>query len=563
MKTKLISIIRPILYVAFGLSLVFACQKINPLDGVELTVNNDVYISPILVRAVNADINSDVHPTSAVATVSGKDASLVVDDLGNKGTSIKMVNGILTLNLLPEANPSATKPIVFNVYVKCDGFVSSNQTVRITDASQPLKIYIPMVSLASPPKGVTVAQQTTSLTSGVVKTTTQVVAPASNSKTETAVISIPAGTQVQDIDGNPINASSLNMKVTHFGTTTPQSIQSFPGGFIAENAITADGKNQSVTFQTAGFVAIDMDAGGKAVKNFSTPINVSIGVNSDLVNPITKIKIKAGDTVPVWSLNSETGQWQEEKDQQAIISKDASGNLVANFKAKHLSYWNLDWSWDYFGSFGDCANATLKINVKSNLTLQQAIYPYEVQIQQLNGQYLAGLHSQEMYDGLSLTIPRMPAIDQAKIVVYSTRTWQVVGETAPFKPCSVGSVQVSIIDTPPPPQITLNIDFTAKCSNKDVKIKPSEWVYFWDQSGWDWKYGYLDQGKLTVQIAEGVEYYVYAFYGGNFYSGIGKFGKTGSTFVPFGVSGLTGNITYDAASNSANLNAVYTSNSCK
>jgi hypothetical protein len=561
MKTKLISIIRPILYVAFGLSLVFACQKINPLDGVELTVNNDVYISPILVRAVNADMNSSTIPSNAVATISGEGANFVVDDLGNKGSSIKMVNGVLTLNLLPEANPSPSKPIIFNVFVQCDGFVSSNQTIRITGTEGNLKVYVPLVGLSAPPSGVTVAKQTASVTSGVTKSAIQVTAPVGNSKTESAVISIPAGTQLQDANGSAINASSLNMQIAHFGTTTPQSIQSFPGGFIAENATTIDGKKQPVTFQTAGFVSINMDAGGKAVKNFSTPIDVAVGVNKDLVNPITNTKIKENDTVPVWSLNEETGAWKEEG--VATIVKDASGNLVANFKAKHLSCWNLDWSWPYFGGFGDCANATLKINVKSNLTAQQAIYPYEVQIQRLDGSYLAGLHSQEMYDGLSLIIPRMPAIEKAKIVVYNTRTWKVVAETSPFSPCTVGTVQVNITETPPPPPITLNIDFTAKCSNKNVVIRPSQWVYFLETGVWEWKYGYLNQGKLTVQVAEGVDYYVYAYYGGNFYVGVGKFSKTGSTFVPFGVSGLTGNITYDAASNSATLNAVYTSKSCK
>ncbi len=561
MKTNFTAIFRPIIYIFLGLSLVFACQKINPFEDVELTVNNDVYISPVLVRAVNADINSNVQPTEAVAVISGTGANLVVDDLGNKGSSIKMTGGVLTLNLLPEANPSPTKPVVFNVYVSCTGFVSSNQTIRITDSKEPLKIYVPLVSVTAPPKGTSVVSQNATLNNGVASTVTQIIAPTTSTKTEAATVTIPAGTRMLDASGAPISSNSLKVQMAHFGTGSPESVQSFPGGFIAENAVTADGKTQPVTFETAGFVAIDMEAGGKAVKNFSTPIDVAIGVSSTQINPITKALIKEGDTVPVWSLNSETGQWKEEG--VSTIVKDKDGKLVASFKASHLSYWNLDWSWEYFGGFGDCSNATLKINVKSNLTLQQAIYPYEVQIQTASGQYLAGLHSQEMYEGLSFTIPRMPAISQAKIVVYSTRNWQVVGQTSLFNPCSVGNVQVSITDTPPPAQITLNIDFTAKCSNKDVNIKPSEWVYFWDQSGWDWKYAYLNQGKLSVQIAEGVEYYVYAFYGGNFYSGLGKFSKTGSTFVPNGINGLTGAISYNSATNTATLTAVYTSNSCK
>jgi hypothetical protein len=539
-----------------SLLLMFACTHLNPLEGVVLTVNTDIYKSPIIVRALNADAQATVQPTEAVVVISGQDAQLVVDDLGNK--DVKMANGILTLNLLPEANPSITKPIVFNVYVSCPGFVSSNQTISVTDAQTPLKIYVPMVSLANPPDGVTVVQQTANLSGGVANTTTVITAPAGNGKTETAVISIPMGTQIQDANGTPINANAVSVQMTHFGTTAQESIESFPGGFMAENAISSTGEKQPITFETAGFVAIDMEAGGKAVKKFSTPIDVSIGVSSTLVNPTTKENIKEGDSVPVWSLNSETGEWKEEG--LATIIKGKNGELTASFKASHLSWWNLDW-W-----YSNCTRGTsLTINVKSNLTKQQAVYPYEVQLQTTSGQYLAGLHSQEMYEGLSFTIPRMPSISQAKIVVYSTKTWQIVGKTELFSPCNKGSIQVSITETPPPAPINLDIDFTAKCSNKQVNIKPSQWVYFLEQTagGSSWKYGYLNGGRLSLQVLEGAQYYIYAYYGNNIYSGIGKFSKTGSSFVPFGISGLTGSISFNVATNTATLTTVYTSTSCK
>ncbi len=601
MKTKITSLVRPVICIFLGLSLVFACQKINPFDGVELIINNDVYISPILVRAVNADASSKVLPSNAVATISGDGANFVVDDLGHKGNDIKMVNGVLTLNLLPEANPSPTKPIVFNVFVKCDGFVSSNQTIRVTDTKSTLKFYVPLVSVTAPPQGVTVSQQTatliggvtksiiqlTSLGGNVTKSIVQVTAP--NRKSETGcdnnVITIPAGTQIQDANGNVINASILNMQITFAclnylnyldrDIANKSALRAFPGGFIAYNATTIDGKKQPVTFEIAGFVAINMDAGGKTIKNFSTPIDVTISISKGLENPTNGFAIKEGDTVPIWSLDSEIGAWKEEG--IATITKDASDNLVANFKAKHPSCWALAW---YL--VDPCNNATLTINVKSNLTKQQASYPYTVSIEGLlrdvdgrTANYFDYLNYQEVYDGASFTLERVPFFSKVRLTVmrsdsfdFTKAGWfrrKVVG-SAIIDPCS-GSTVVSINDTPPPPpSITLNVDVTAKCSNKNIDIKPSAWVLFDDiLSGYDHvQEVYLDKGKLSLQIVEDYDYYMDVYNAGHSYTGRFKFSKTGSTVVPYGGgSGLTGTVTYDAASNTATLKAVYISDSCK
>lgn len=536
--------------------LIFSCQKINPFENVELIVSADIYKAPVLVSALNADPTSTVQPTDATISISGPNADLVVDELGS--SDIKMNGGISSFNLLAKSSPSESNPIIINIKVACKGFISSNQTIRLTDPNTPLKVMIPLVSITAPPTGVSVVEKTVGTTNGQANAITEIVAEKTSSKTEKATISIPAGTQMQDANGKAINASSVSVTMAHFGTTTPQSIQAFPGGFIAENAITADGKKQAVTFETAGFVAIDMVAGGTNVKNFSTPIDVSIGVNSTLVNPKTGIIIKENDTVPVWSLDTETGQWKEEG--IAIIQKDASGNLQATFKAKHLSWWNLDWTWIYGAS--DCTNKTLKINVTSNLSQEQAISPYEVQIQTASGQYLAGLHSQEMYNGLSLLIPRMPSVSQAKIVVMKGS--KVVGSTALFNPCSIGTVAVNVTDTPPPAPITVNVDFTAKCTNKTLNLKPAAWIYLYDPTG-DWYdsfiYNYMVNGKTSFRVKEGVKYYVYAYFGGSGYGGVITFNKTTSNLGTLALSNgsLTGTATYSATTNQVNLAAVFSS----
>ncbi len=72
MKTNFLSIFRPLLYIFIGLSLVFACQQINPLDEVELTVSSAVTKSPVLIHFANANSTSTNQPSDFAVSISVK-----------------------------------------------------------------------------------------------------------------------------------------------------------------------------------------------------------------------------------------------------------------------------------------------------------------------------------------------------------------------------------------------------------------------------------------------------------------------------------------------------------
>ncbi len=56
-----------------------------------------------------------------------------------------------------------------------------------------------------------------------------------------------------------------------------------------------------------------------------------------MINPNTNATIKAGETIPMWSLNDETGQWRAEGN--ATFATNAAGKLVARLQITHLSDW--------------------------------------------------------------------------------------------------------------------------------------------------------------------------------------------------------------------------------
>lgn len=554
MKLKYSNYFRPILYTVFGLFVVFACQKINPFEDVELTVNTDIYKAPILLRFVDGNADATKVPEGLTVTISGPDKDLVLDDDGGKDYTV--IGNVLPLVLNKNISPSETKPIKFTVAVSGAGYVSTSKTITVVSADSTLAFDVPLTSVASPPHGAAAATSVLSLTTG-----STITVPATADKAETAQITIAPGTQVKDASGNVINATTVKAQVVQYGTEAVEALNSFPGGFNPENVAMQSGATTSGSFITAGFVAVDMEADGKKVTSFSQPIDVKVGVSSELENPETGQKIHEGDKVPTWSYNSETGEWKEEG--EAIVTKGADGKLTATFKAAHLSYWNIDW---FYYSNSICY-ARYNVRVNSNVTSQFNSYDYYgLMYLVYSGGYRsargylyfnAANGANNFYDG---PVPRDARI-QIDVIKWSTGA--VVGRTSVFNPCSVSSVPITVTIPSPPVYLNVDIDFTVKCSNKSVNIKPSTYVDFYDPIDRRWTWTYARRGKGSITLREGREYVFYTYYSGKSYSGRVTFGKNSSNIVTSGGIGISGTTRYNASTGRVSVLASYTTSDCK
>lgn len=552
MKSYIIFPIRPVIPVFLGLCLAFSCQKLNPLEGVQLTVNTDIYKSPMMIQFVDGSPQSTKIPEGLKVSISGPGKNLVVDDLGGKDFTV--AGNILTLVLDRTAKPTEAQPIVFTISVSGPGYLSTSKTITVVDEERPINYVVPLVALSAPPEGVTAASGTVSLNGGTIE------APVGNGKDEGAELTIAPGTQVRDAAGNTINAANVSTQIVHFGTDQMTSLLSFPGGFTPQN-VNRNGTVTEGAFVTAGFVAIDMQAGGKEVKSFSKPIEVKIGISDDFVNPDNNQKLQPGDEIPTWSYENSTGEWKEEG--VAKVSTNAAGKLIATFTATHLSYWNLD----YFYSLGPvCNRYYTQIKVNSNVTSYQSGYQGFLYA---GNQVLNGYNFDVTNGAVSYIINPRRANMKVKVMDMTKYPAKPVGETALFNPCAVTTVPINLSLPAPPPPITVDIDFTAKCSGKDVNIKPSAWLFLYEPTGgWygGYTYGYMQSGKTTVTVKEGKEYFVYAYTAGQYYTGKVTFTKSSSTVQSAGgagVKGLSGNTTYNASLNRVKLVATYIINDCK
>lgn len=513
----------------------YACK--NPGEGVVININTNVLKSPTAVQFVNARRNATTQPGAFPVTIGGKDADKVVT-ITNK-TDFKAVDGRIFLALKKGVVPTVENPIVFTVAAEVAGFTPATKTFRITSEEASSSI-VQLIEYANPVPGTTAAVETNPIVGGVNLAPITLETPTNPGMEEQATITIPAGTEFRDAAGNLINATNLESKIVQFGTESPEALASFPGGFDVANITDENGQtiNGGVAFITAGFIAMDMYAGGTEVKNFSKPIEVSMGVSPAVTNPETGTTVKEGDVVPVWSLDDKTGQWKYED--EATIVKDAEGNLTATFSATHLSYWNLDW----YSTFCQ-SQTTITYNMPGYLT-----ETYVVELVGPTG-YVSYSYP-TLSDGAKYT-QRMPT-GNLKIVVRDYNTNVIITETPSFNACA-GNVTVNF-----PPRTDLDIVNVAitlqgTCPNKplNTNIDSHAIVYEKGKTRAQGTTVYVKLGKLDLKLKNNTEYVVEAQYGDAWKTANISFKKQDFTF-PGTVSGTA---TYDQGTNTLNVQAQF------
>lgn len=554
-----------------------SCKK--PIEGITLNVDESTLAkAPILVRFANTNTTSNNNPDDFSVTITGKDANLVQMD-GGAQSGFKTSHGFLPLSLTIDAAPSPSTPVTFNVSATVPGFAPVTHTVTITKDTVTL-VDVGMVEYGNPPAGTSVLTASTSLNGGVSDNGATLNLLPHGGMTESATIKIQPGTQMMDASGQGISASELTSNVVDYSATSTTSYGAFPGGFSPTNVVDKTGAQinggNAINFVSAGLLSIKMAAGGTQVRHFSKPIQVSMKLDPNTTNFTTGSNIQAGDTVPLWSLDEDTGQWTSEGD--VTITKDNSGNLVANFETSHLCCFNLDWTWAIAGHpYGTCFHPlTVRIHCGAG---NSGIF--DVTICTPNNQYLAGAHGEFVHDGDVVVFPYVPDIAQAKVVISSFNLYlnprlPILAQTGLFNPCSQGSVDLNF-GAPATPSL-INVDFSmlGHCSNKNVNLLPSGWFFLYD-AGADrlgmnaWTEVYVNRGIIqyafgtgvtgsaghySIKLFNGDQYYMYAYNSFVWYQSP-MFTMAPRSFTFPSISGINGTASYSTATNTLTITATY------
>jgi len=574
--------------VVFAILIYTGCKK--PTEGLKVAINTaSLFESPIVLQFENASANINTQLGDFAVTISGKDAGLV--QMGSGGSNFKASGGFLSLALKPGVKPSVENPVVFNVYAEIPGYAPLTQTVTVTSGS--LSIYqILAVEYAKPIEGTAVVQTQTALSAGTSSSVT-IATATSPTLTEVAKIVIPEGTGMLDAKNNVINGTSLKSSVVHYGSGTPSVSLIFPGGLAPTNVLDENGTAipGGVNFVTAGLLSINMSVGGVSVKKFSKPLAIEQGIPANLVNFETGNPVKAGETIPLWSLDEQTGQWKAEGN--GVITA-VGGNLVVKYTISHLSSWSLCWEWRNSGK--STVNKSLAINLLPSST--PWLGKYNAQLEDANGSVLAffGIY-QPQYEffqegkvvgnTLSYTttlgkygfsLPKVPNVTKAKVVVYKTLytnsgnggSWNVVvGESAIFNPTTAGSVNVNVVIPTDLEYVDVKVNIQGKCSNKNIVNPMTGVIYIDDKTVGLTDYIFLENGVMqprylangdvsgTIKLIVGHEYQVFTVFDGIRYTS-GKFVMSKTPFaVPTGSSGFTATSSFDQTSNTMTIDGSF------
>lgn len=506
MKQKIIYPLLAFLILITGIS----CQK-SPTDDVQLNVNTNFLKYTAQLQVYDAAALSRLPQTAnATVQITGPDSAYVYDISGTR--KINVNEGSMSFAISPDRTPTESNPIRFNVIVKANGYLKINVPMRIGENQFDQLVQANMTNTTNPAQGISFASGSRALSNSALPATTTLNTPLTGGKQEWAKVEVEAGTKFYDAQGNQLTGSSVSMSVGHFDTRSPTSLSSFPGGFSPENVKMADGSTQSLFFMSAGFGSIDMTVGGKEVKKFDKPIQVTMSIDPSLVNPTTNQTLKAGDVIPIWSYSAETGQWSYERDGTVV---NDNGTMQITFPMDHLTWINYDWYWY------TCWNS-----VRVNAPGLAGMYDLFIVDQYVNGWSYYPSNTYYMYltdnswfwswamrnQNVKYKVYRPNANNSYWWWWYWYDRGPLVGESNWVNACGGTTITLNV---PAPKTYTLNIKGVCPSRN-NLTVLPSFYLYKKKAGSYYYEYlGFVRNGQLqTTALEMGQTYEFATWYGG-------------------------------------------------
>lgn len=254
--------------------------------------------------------------TGRVSAVDGTEISNVTVNVLSAGsslaTAVSGTNGQFSIEI--DANTDAV------LQLTADGY--ADQVVPVRSPVANANVFIEMTMIAR----------------GTVQSFSAV-SDATLSGDDGSSVSVLAGSFV-DANGVAVTAGNIDLTITPVDVSSPSSLAAFPGEFsgILEGAVTDS------PIISLGTVEFEFTQNGQ-------PLQLAPGQTADIVIPMyfshypDGSAVNVGDTIPLWSLNEDTGIWQQEGVGTVITSADSATGFAMAATVGHFSWWNCDVSY--------------------------------------------------------------------------------------------------------------------------------------------------------------------------------------------------------------------------
>ena len=151
-----------------------------------------------------------------------------------------------------------------------------------------------------------------------------------------AGILIFSGGSFVDENGTPVTGY-IDARMTPVDVSRRAYLEAFPGEFSGVLA----GDTEDSPFYSLGAVEFDLSQDGQ-------PVQLAAGKTAEISIPIyfgsylDGTPIQEDDSIPLWSLNEDTGIWEQETVGTVVYSPGSPTGLALRATVDHLSWWNCD-----------------------------------------------------------------------------------------------------------------------------------------------------------------------------------------------------------------------------
>lgn len=291
----------------------------DPVVAPETSDSLSFVVTGSVVDSFSGEI---VNSVNLIFRENGQVSANIRDINGQSIDSIVTQDGTFAFTLLEDVTVDE-----LIITAEADNFIDKSVSFDLSDTSSDIAISIAMI--ANDANGVSVETVEEAISDSQVAE--EVVATAGTEATSAEVV-IPAGTQLQDSDGNPVSGTSVAIEVTVVdtaedtsGTDQASAVDVLPAGL-----------NSSITGTIeipVGVANVEMvDDQGNEIERFSNPISITISLPNDGT-------VQAGNVYNLQSYDEDTGVWTDEESDVTVGELNADSNTFpASFEIDHLTF---------------------------------------------------------------------------------------------------------------------------------------------------------------------------------------------------------------------------------
>jgi hypothetical protein len=300
---KLIPLYLALLLVISGM--LGGCKKVeNGLSSVTWEINFDLVTTTWDIQFIDAATGLPIGANSddrVAATITGDDQVSILDLAGVRQPVFYSSKGAIALALHPNRPvPDVQNPVRFVIHASHPSYLPASMPVMAFQGGiNPIRIFL--VSRTQAPVNVDLLNKPAAalLADNRLVDSLKAATPA-----KSATLQMSAGTEVLAANGGPM-AGNLNLAFSYWEGGTTNGLKTFPGGQLTVNSTGKPG----LIYLACGIYTDLTDQDGKVASTVSRPMEFTALINPAVYNPYTKARLVAGEAVPLWFLNPESGVW--------------------------------------------------------------------------------------------------------------------------------------------------------------------------------------------------------------------------------------------------------------